>query len=151
MSTLKTKELKKSKKTNKTKSLSTAAARPIAATESADDKVTCRKCDHTYIPNFAFDFYPDGKDPKVGLCERCMMTEALAPKPPQTVSVDHGKNVCKFGRGPFTCSFLIVQGGEGLKCAKKSDFEGIIRERLSKGSMLAKGDNCFGPPDFKPN
>lgn len=152
MSTLKTKKPKKSKKTNRIKSPSTATTGPIAATESADDKVlTCRKCGYTYIPNFAFDFYPDGKDPKVGLCERCVMAEMLAPKPLQVIPVGHDKNVCKFGQGPTTCAFLVMPGGEGLKCAKQSEFEGMIRKRLSEGSISAKGDNCSGPPDFKSN
>lgn len=148
---MKTPKTKKPKKSNKTNRIKSSTTRSTVTTESTSDKVTCRKCGHTYIPNFMFDFYPDGKDPKVGLCERCMVTEILAPKPQRVISVDHGKNVCKLGQGSAACAFLTIDGSEGLKCAKQGDFEGIIRERLSKGSMSAKGDNCSGPPDFIPN
>lgn len=99
----------KTKKPKKSKTRSTTVI-----TKSTDDKVTCRKCGHTYIPTFMFDFYPDGKDPKVGLCEKCMMTEVLAPKPLQGIPTGHNKSVCKFGQGSATCAFLVIQGGEGL-------------------------------------
>ena len=74
------------------------------------EKVTCRKCQYTFAPSFQFDFYPDGKDLKVGLCERCMMTEAFAGKPsngdPSPLPAGYETKVCKMGKGKATCGFL---------------------------------------------
>ena len=59
------------------------------------------------------------------------------------------KNLCKIGKGPKTCSFLGMGAGAVWRCLKGSELEATIIERRS--SMGAKGDNCSGPPDFKPN
>ncbi|MDP1719223.1 MAG: hypothetical protein Q8L24_02240 [bacterium] len=37
----------------------------------------------------------------------------------------------------------------GFECAKNTPIEGIIWQKRIEGSMVAKGDNCSGPPDFK--
>jgi len=117
-----------------------------------DEKVTCRKCGHTYTPNFIFDFYPDGKDPKVGLCERCMVSEALAPKP---IGSPHVEKVCKPFQGATTCAFLVMGAGQGneavYQCVKGTNTEQLIRQRLAKNTIRAHGDNCLGPPTFAPN
>jgi hypothetical protein len=49
----------------------------------ASEKVTCRKCKLSFRPCILFDFYPDGDDPTVGLCERCEIERALGITPPQ--------------------------------------------------------------------
>ena len=116
------------------------------------EKCTCRKCNRTFVPSVAFDFYPDGEDPKVGLCERCMLKEALGGREPSgdPVPVPDGyrEKVCKMGKGPATCSFLGMTGSE-FRCLKGSSMESIIQQRRQEDSMSAKGDNCSGPPDFK--
>ncbi len=119
----------------------------------ADNKqVTCRKCKLSFIPSFTFDFYRDGKDPEVGLCENCMISEALAPKKPNSdpspLPAGYDATVCKFGKGQETCSFLGMSGN-GLRCLKGSPLESNIIQRRREDSMGAKGDNCSGPPDFQ--
>ena len=118
---------------------------------SAAEQVTCRKCKRTFTPSFAFDFYPDGDDPKVGMCESCTMAAAFgAPSgDPSPLPDGHEEGVCKKGQGAETCSFLGFGRG-GFKCLKGSSFESAIQERRREGSMAAKGDNCSGPPDFRP-
>lgn len=121
-------------------------------TTDVSQECTCRKCNHTFVPSLAFDFYPDGSDPKVGLCERCMMKEALTNREPSDdpakVPDGHQVNICKFGKGPETCSFLGMTGNE-FQCLKGSSLESVIRQRRRENSIRAKGDNCSGPPDFK--
>ncbi len=121
-------------------------------TESqADEKVTCRKCRHTYVPDLANDFYPDGEDPKVGLCEHCKMREAFGmnDKRPHSLPEGHLGTVCKSGQGAATCCFIIF-GDAGYQCAKDSCYEKNIRDRLAAGTMEARGDNCSGAPSFTP-
>ena len=60
------------------------------------------------------------------------------------VSDERAKEVCKFGQGEATCAFIILICGEGFECAKGTDIETIIRDRLAEGRMKAKGDNCGG-------
>ena len=54
-------------------------------------------------------------------------------------------DVCGLGNGEKTCAFLLLGAG-GMECAKRSGVEKVIRSRLSAGTMVAKGDNCSGPP-----
>jgi hypothetical protein len=121
---------------------------PMPDTTAKSEQCTCRKCNKTFIPSFAFDFYPDGDDPKVGLCESCMMSQVLgSSKPaPVSVSVAHMEKVCKPGKGAETCIFLLM--GEVWKCAKGSDFQAEILKR--RPTMKSQGDNCSGPPGFTP-
>lgn len=150
MKALKTKKSRKTKqKSSRTSPVS--MAKPKVPLKPVNETVTCRKCRRTYVPDVSFDFYPDGDDPKVGRCERCLMTEELAPKLPQNIPTGHDKEVCKFGQGPATCAFLIIAGEDGLQCAKGSGYERVIQTRLSEGTMRAKGEYCSGPPEFKPS
>lgn len=111
--------------------------------------VTCRKCHDTYVPNFIKDFYPDSKDnPEIGLCEGCMMREAFAPKAPMAIDPDKVSTVCGLGSGKATCSFLVLSGQ--FECAKGTSLERSIRLRREAGTMGAMGDNCQGPPGYKP-
>ncbi len=113
---------------------------------------TCRRCGLTFVPSFTFDFYPDGEDPNVGLCEKCVIDEALG-KPkitsndPVPLPAGYEKTVCKRGRRSLTCSFIGMTG-DGFRCLKGSTLESEINRRRAEGSMGAKGDNCSGPPDF---
>ena len=119
--------------------------------QAATKQFTCRKCKLSFVPSFSFDFYQDGEDPEVGLCERCMLREAFADKPsgsPLPLPAGYDVAVCKFGKGQETCSFLSVSG-DGLRCLKGSSFEPLIKQRRLENSMAAKGDNCSGPPDFQ--
>jgi len=116
--------------------------------KTVGEKRTCRVCEKTFVPSFIFDFYPDGEDPSVGRCERCMMTELFKKPDPVSVTPEHAETVCKSGKGEIACSFLGLGEG-GFSCLKKSSFESAIQERRRAGSIGAKGDNCSGPPDFK--
>jgi hypothetical protein len=99
-----------------------------------------------------FDFYRDGgDDPKVGLCENCMLAEAFSKDQPAThdpVDIPSGyeKTVCQPGKGKLTCSFLGM--APAFQCLKGTAFEAELQRRRQEGSMCAKGDNCSGPPDF---
>jgi hypothetical protein len=147
----KTKKQPNTRKQKGTESLSNDSPHVDATIPTEGKEVTCRECQTTYVPSFANDFYPDGADPKVGLCERCLITGVLAPKQPTDIPDGHEVMVCKFGKGQSTCAFMILSSGSGglrKQCAKGSHYERIIRDRLEKKSMGAKGDNCSGPPDF---
>lgn len=121
-------------------------------TKAAPQEFTCRNCHYTFVPSFLFDFYPDSKNPKTGLCENCMMAEAFSTsrpsRDPVPLPAGYKENVCKFGKGRVTCSFLGITT-DGLHCLKNSSFESAIRQRRQENSMRAKGDNCSGPPDFQ--
>jgi len=116
------------------------------------EQATCRKCNLTFVPSFTFDFYPDGEDPNVGLCETCMLNEALGrPKTPNNGPVPlpagYEETVCKRGQRNLTCSFIGATGS-GFHCLKGTAFEPEINRRRAEGSIGARGDNCSGPPDF---
>lgn len=119
------------------------------------EEYTCRKCKTIFVPSFEFNFYQDGDDPTVGLCESCMMAEAFSaksrndPKPLPTEPPNFDQVVCRINQGKRTCSFLGVSG-QGFRCLKGSSLEATIKERLLSGSMDARGDNCSGPPNFTP-
>lgn len=118
----------------------------------ADGEFTCWKCNLTFIPSFAFDFYQDSEDPEVGLCENCMLAKAFGVPngDPQPVPKGYEDAVCKIGQDSATCSFL-AWSGSGPKCLKGSSFETAINRKRQEGSGVAKGDNCSGPPDFQEN
>lgn len=66
------------------------------------------------------------------------------------ITDDHVKNVCGLGQGEKCCAFLASRAR--WECAK--DIPGVrdtILLRLAAGTMVAKGDNCSGPPDFRPS
>lgn len=106
-------------------------------------EVECRKCHDRYFPGLLKDYY-GGKDGRGGLCEGCFMTAVMEPKP--LPSPEHLEKVCRYGQGPDTCRFLVICDGKEV-CAKGSATEAIITAKAKE--MVAKGDYCFGPPDFK--
>ena len=55
----------------------------------------------------------------------------------------HLKDVCKAKQGEESCAFLVL-GLNGWECAKFTNFEDMIRERIAEGTMRSKGDNCEG-------
>lgn len=65
------------------------------------------------------------------------------------VTIEHAKTICKLGQGTNVCSFLIG-GQDGFECAKGTIWQASIAERRAAKSMKATGDNCPGPPNFKP-
>ncbi len=81
-------------------------------------------------------------------CEECRVraTETAEDKKIE-LPKDYLENVCRFGKGSLTCSFLAM-GSEGLSCLKGHPLESIIRQRREAGTIRAKGDNCSGPPVF---
>lgn len=56
---------------------------------------------------------------------------------------DHFKKVCKPGKGPETCCFIVVDGN-GIQCAKHSELAATLKTRAVTGVMVAQGDNCEG-------
>lgn len=55
---------------------------------------------------------------------------------------DYVEQTCKLGQGEDICAFLMMT--EGFECAKGTEVEPVIRQRLDLGTMNAKGDNCEG-------
>ncbi len=64
------------------------------------------------------------------------------------IADDHAMAVCRSKKPGGTCSYLLM--GDGWECAKGTPFETIIEEPRKAGTMNAMGNNCEGPPDFKP-
>jgi hypothetical protein len=113
------------------------------------EKNTCRNCGLVFVPSIEFDFYPDGDDQKIGLCENCLLKIILyGDQIP--IPIGHEKNMCLIGSGSTTCSFVGFAENK-WNCLKGSSLESTIREKIRDGSITAKGDNCSGPPDFKKN
>jgi hypothetical protein len=112
-------------------------------------EVICRKCGcGPYVPDLINDFYVDNVNgPGTGLCEKCFIAQVMAPKDQVQVEDAHCENVCKRGQGAATCRFLTF--GKGFSCAKGSGLEPEIQSRAD--TMRSKGNNCSGPPEFKPN
>lgn len=68
---------------------------------------------------------------------------------PRDLTYEHVVNVCALGQGVACCAFL-THGPTGWTCAKALPaIRATIRVRLAAGSMVAQGDNCSGPPDFR--
>lgn len=121
-------------------------------------QVSCRRCGKSFFPDFEHDFYPDGNDPAIGQCERCLMNSFFGSKTikdPHPLALAQANALCKPGQGSQACWFLLLISG-GYKCAKGSCFEHALRARLVKNepgtedAMVARSDNCSGPPDFRP-
>lgn len=60
-----------------------------------------------------------------------------------SIPKEHLKDVCRIGMKKVTCRYVGL-GKEGWICIKGA----VIAEQLRVASMLARGDNCSGPPDF---
>lgn len=65
------------------------------------------------------------------------------------ITQTHLEEVCKLGQGEATCAFLMSRGGMDMECAKETEIEPVIRQRLFLGTMNAKGDNCSGWSNLK--
>jgi hypothetical protein len=109
------------------------------------EKSKCGKCPREWVPDFSCDCYTiDGVD----LCEPCAMPYLMNARDPEPVNKVRVEDFCMLGKGEATCAFLVM-ASDGYVCAKYSTLEHILRERLTEGSIRAKGDNCSGPPVFK--
>jgi len=53
----------------------------------------------------------------------------------------HVQNVCKPGQEEKSCRFLSM-GGSGFTCLKFSSLTETLNNKVSKGEMTAKGNNC---------
>jgi hypothetical protein len=79
---------------------------------------------------------------------------------------EHVKNVCKIGQGAACCRYLMAGPG-GFECAKiapaeptrsledamhgipaEKSLKQILDERVLKGTISARGDNCEGRKDL---
>lgn len=70
---------------------------------------------------------------------------------PAVIPDGYETSVCALGAGEATCAFLTFGGDlPEWRCAKSSEIEPLIRARLAEGTMAARGDNCSGPPDYRP-
>lgn len=112
------------------------------ALEQDDDILECAECGVRYRPSLSRDFYP--RDGGGYDCEECMLRKNFVLPKPVSVDDKRAKDICKYGRGPEACRYLMM--GDGLHCAKGSDFQSAIDERAP--DMRAQGDNCSGQPDF---
>jgi len=111
--------------------------------------VECRTCHARYVPSFTHDYY-GGENGRGGLCESCMVREALTSEFPDPVPIGDDRRldqVCRAKQGSESCRYLVMNE-EGLACSKGSNLQQTIDDQAD--SMRAKGDNCSGPPDFIP-
>lgn len=61
---------------------------------------------------------------------------------------DHVNAICQPGRKAACCRYL-ASDGNGWACVKFHDAGRVIEARVAAGSMVARGDNCSGPPLFE--
>lgn len=60
-------------------------------------------------------------------------------------SKEHIEKICKPGsKEGKTCRFLVVEPLKGFRCAKASNIRKALDDKVAKGEMNAKGDNCEG-------
>lgn len=115
--------------------------------DSTKSEKTCASCKRQFVPTFAFDFYQTGDDPEVGVCERCMLRGALAPRDPVAIPDGYLHEVCRYSQKENTCIFIAI-GAQGHICTKGTPVVNILAERLAAGETVAKGDHCSGSPHF---
>lgn len=106
-------------------------------------EVICRKCRRTFEPSPAFDFYPDGEDPEIGLCEHCLMDAVFNKEPVSLPTPEFATAVCKRGQGHDCCVFLVYTTGE-FRCARGSGLNNTIVEKAKNNQMKARCVNCSG-------
>jgi hypothetical protein len=56
---------------------------------------------------------------------------------------NHVKAVCKIGQGNDCCRYLVC-GVKGFECVKNDSLKKLLDDRVSKGTIVARGDNCEG-------
>lgn len=110
---------------------------------SGGKKMKCGKCGREWVPDFSLDCY---KIDEIELCEPCAMPIFMNAAEPTPVDENRSKEVCKIGQGSATCMFLGMQ--PSFVCLKHTQLDSLLRKSLEEGSMVAKGDNCSGPPAF---
>ena len=60
-------------------------------------------------------------------------------------SKEHIEKICKPGsKEGKTCRFLVMEPSKGFRCAKATIIRKTLDEKVAKGEMNAKGDNCEG-------
>jgi hypothetical protein len=52
-------------------------------------------------------------------------------------------SVCKLGQGKDCCRYL-ARDAQGFKCLKLTELRYHLDERVKRGTMNARGDNCEG-------
>lgn len=55
----------------------------------------------------------------------------------------HVMEVCRLGEQAETCRYLAMGAG-GWSCEKHSPLAGTLDDRVTKGTITARGDNCEG-------
>jgi hypothetical protein len=53
------------------------------------------------------------------------------------------KEVCKIGKGYFTCRYLAI-AADGWSCEKHSALRKHLDARVASKTITARGDNCPG-------
>lgn len=61
----------------------------------------------------------------------------------RTINEDTLKSICKIGEGQNTCRY-IMRSKDDYVCVKNSIVQVSIDERVEKGGMVARGNNCSG-------
>jgi hypothetical protein len=62
---------------------------------------------------------------------------------PTAVSREELKTLCRMGEGAACCRYLGADA-DGIECLKHSKLRRLIDGRVAAGTMVARGDNCFG-------
>lgn len=60
-----------------------------------------------------------------------------------TITKEHVVDVCKINKGEANCGFLAYDGSDCL-CVKNTSYEDDVRNRIEKGFIQNKRDNCEG-------
>ena len=113
------------------------------------EAMTCSKCATSYIPSPTRDFYEDPEVPGRYFCEKCI-TDPLQLPPPVDITVERSLDLCRKSEKGGTCRFLVSGTESVFACAKNSNMHAFLNGRALEGKLKAQGDNCTGPPDFKP-
>jgi len=100
-----------------------------------------RKCPICGFEPFAHDDHGNG-----GCFCEILRPSAIdeAIKAARPLTQKHILNVCKVKTGGAeTCAFLGIDG-KGFSCTKNTPWESGVRQQITEGNMVAKGDNCVG-------
>lgn len=90
----------------------------------------------------AFDLLPMSLNLEKGRGDKEMQKKVGEWNTVLFLEVEEVKDICKLGQGEACCPFIVC-GGNGFECWKmNSPGNGIIQERINKGTMNAKGKGC---------
>lgn len=62
---------------------------------------------------------------------------------PIDLTDDYAKSTCRIGQGAACCRYLTMSP-KGWECQKHQSLRGLLDQRVSDGTINARGDNCEG-------